>query len=57
MNLETLANGGARDINKIAPLEDVIQDKALVRDGPQEAIDGLKTKFLKMAQRYESHLL
>ncbi len=52
--LETLADGGARDINKIALLEDVIQDKALVR---LEGIDGLKTELLKMAHRDGTHLL
>jgi len=52
--LETLANGGARDINKITLLENFIKKKALVK---VEAIDGLKTELLKMAHGNGADLL
>lgn len=41
--MKTLADGGARDINKITLIEKLIKDKALIRF---KTINGLKTKLL-----------
>lgn len=54
MTLETLANGGARDINKITLLEELIENEALVK---LELIDGLKTELLKMTHGNGTNLL
>ena len=54
MTLETLANGGARDINKITLLEEVIENEALVKF---ELINGLKTELLKMTHGNGTNLL
>jgi len=54
MTLETLANGGARDINKITLLEKFIENEALVK---VELINGLKTELLKMTHGNGTNLL
>ena len=52
--METLSNGGARNINKITLLEELLKDKPLVR---LETLNGLKPELLEMAHGNCSSLL